>query len=318
MEKRTLGTSGLEIAPLVFGGNVLGWTADEAASFDLLDRFLEAGFNAIDTADMYSSWVPGHAGGESESVIGHWLKSRPGARDRVLVFTKTGMPLPNRGQGLRAERIVSAVEESLKRLRTDHIDLFFSHQADTATPIEETLGAYEKLIQAGKIRAIGASNYDAAQLREALDVAERNGLPRYEVLQPEYSLARRNLFEGPVMDLVTERGLGVVSYFSLASGFLTGKYHSEADLEGRPRAGMVKQYMTSQGLAVLDALEEVAAAHGVQPAAVALAWLMAQPAVTAPIASATRASHVDTFIQAAELRLSGDELARLDVASRPQ
>jgi aryl-alcohol dehydrogenase-like predicted oxidoreductase len=318
MDKRTLGNSGLEIAPLVFGGNVFGWTADEARSFAVLDRFVEAGFNAVDTADVYSSWVPGHAGGESESVIGHWLKARPGLRDRVLIFTKTGMPLANRGQGLRAERIVAAVEESLKRLRTDYIDLFFSHQVDTSTPIEETLGAYDNLMQAGKIRAIGASNYDAGQLRDALDAAQVAGLPRYEVVQPEYSLVRRAAFEGPMRDLAMERGLGVVSYFSLASGFLTGKYHSAADLEGRARGGIVQQYMTADGLTALDALEDVAEAHAVPPAAVALAWLMAQPGVTAPIASATSLGQTDTFAQAAELRLSTDDLARLDAASTPQ
>jgi aryl-alcohol dehydrogenase-like predicted oxidoreductase len=318
MEKRRLGNSGLEIAPLVFGGNVFGWTADEARSFELLDRFVEAGFNAVDTADVYSSWVPGHAGGESETVIGHWLKARPALRDRVLIFTKTGMPLPNRGEGLRAARIVSAVEESLKRLRTDYIDLFFSHQVDTSTPIEETLGAYEKLMAAGKIRAIGASNYDAGQLRDALDAATAAGLPRYEAVQPEYSLVRRAGFEGPMRDLAVARGLGVVGYFSLASGFLTGKYHSAADLDGRARSGIVQQYMTPQGLAVLDVLEAVAEAHAVAPAAVALAWLMAQPGVTAPIASATSLQQMDTLAKAAELRLSADDLARLDTASKPQ
>jgi len=318
MEKRKLGNSGLETAPLVLGGNVFGWTADEARSFALLDRFVEAGFNAVDTADMYSAWVPGHAGGESESVIGHWLKARPALRDKVLIFTKTGMPLPNRGQGLRAERIVTAVEESLKRLRTDYIDLFFSHQVDAATPIGETLGAYDKLMAAGKIRAIAASNYDAGQLRDALDAAQAAGLPRYEVVQPEYSLVRRAAFEGPMRDLAVERGLGVVSYFSLASGFLTGKYHSAADLEGRARGGIVQQYMTPQGLAVLEVLEDVAAAHAVPPAAVALAWLMAQKGVTAPIASATSLEQMETLVKAADVRLTADDLARLDAASKPQ
>lgn len=315
MQKRELGNSGLEIAPLVFGGNVLGWTAEEARSFALLDQFLDAGFNAIDTADVYSAWVPGHKGGESETVIGKWLGANPARRDEVILCTKTGMGMGDMGGGLAKDRIVAAVDASLKRMQTDYIDLFFSHRADPDTPIEETLSAYDGLIKAGKIRAIGASNYDAAQLAQALDAAEAEGLPRYEVLQPEYSLVRRHTFEGPLKDLCMARGLGVVTYFSLASGFLTGKYRSKADLEGKARGGMVGQYMDERGLEVLKALDAVAARHDVPQASVALAWLMAMPGVTAPIASATSADQLATLAKAADIALTEEDMAALDTAS---
>jgi aryl-alcohol dehydrogenase-like predicted oxidoreductase len=313
MQKRPLGGTGIDIAPLVFGGNVLGWTVDEPAAFKLLDGFIDHGFDAIDTADVYSSWTPGNSGGESETIIGNWLKARPGMRDKVAIFTKVGseMGAPER-KGLSERWILEAVEASLARLGIERIDLYFSHWPDASVPHEETLGAYRKLIDAGKVRAIGASNLDAAQLGAALDAARTSGLPRYEVLQPEYNLFSRSSFEGPLQELCVAEGLGVVTYFSLASGFLTGKYRSEADFGKSQRGGGMKDYMNERGFAILGALDEVAQAHQAHPSEIALAWLMARPGVTAPIASATSLAQIENFARAAEILLTGEEMARLD------
>ncbi len=318
MEKRALGQTGLSIAPLVFGGNVFGWTIDEATSFAVLDAFVDHGFNAIDTADVYSSWAPGNKGGESETIIGKWLKARPGLRDKVVIFTKVGSDLGFPGQkGLSERWIAQAVEGSLSRLGVDAIDLYFSHWPDASTPYAETLGAYEKLLKAGKIKAVGASNLDAAQLAEALKVSSDTGLPRYQALQPEYNLYDRDGFDGPLRDLCIAEGLGVVTYYSLASGFLSGKYRSHDDLGKSPRGEDAAKYLTRRGEAILAALDDIGAAHSASPAEVALAWLMAREGVTAPIASATRIAHVESFARAAALRLGSADIAALDAASAP-
>ncbi|MBS0465849.1 MAG: aldo/keto reductase [Proteobacteria bacterium] len=314
---RTIGHTGITLAPLVFGGNVLGWTADQPTSFALLDRLLDAGLTTIDTADMYSSWAPGHVGGESEAVIGAWLQSR-GVRDRVQLMTKVGLDMGAAGKGLSAAYIERAVEASLKRLRTDRIDVYFSHQFDASVPQAETLAAYDRLIKAGKVRAIGASNFSARQLREALDTAAAQGLPRYQVLQPHYNLIDRAGFDGPLRDLAMAEGMAVVTYFSLASGFLTGKYRSADDLKGSARGDWVKGYLNPRGLRILDALDAVAARHAAQPGEVALAWLMARPGVTAPIASATKLDQLEGLIRATRLALSADDIAALGNASAEQ
>jgi aryl-alcohol dehydrogenase-like predicted oxidoreductase len=305
MQKRKLGKSGLEIAPLILGGNVFGWTADKQTSFAVLDAFLDVGFNAVDTADVYSSWVPGHQGGESETVIGEWVKAR-GNRDRVVLITKVGY-----SKGLKASYILSAVEDSLRRLKTDHIDLYFSHKADPSTPVEETLEAHQKLIDAGKVRAAGASNYDAAGLKEALDKASGRRA-RYTVLQPHYNLLVRDQYEGPLEDLCVKEGLGVIPYFALASGFLTGKYRTEADLGKSARGGGMKKNLNKRGLDILTGLDRVAAAHGATPAQVALAWLMARPSITAPIASATSVAQLKELLPSAELKLTTEDMKALD------
>jgi aryl-alcohol dehydrogenase-like predicted oxidoreductase len=315
MEKRQLGRTGLEVAPLCFGGNVFGWTADEATSHRLLDAFVDAGFNFIDTADSYSTWAPGNRGGESETIIGTWMKSR-GNRDRVVIATKVGSEMGPGKKGLRPGYIRQAVEDSLRRLQTDRIDLYQSHWDDPETPFEDTLGAYKDLIDQGKVRAIGASNLSAARLREALAVSERTGLPRYETLQPEYNLFDRDGFEGELQSVCVENGLGVITYFSLAKGFLSGKYRSAEDAGKSARGeGIVSKYLTPRGFAILDALDAVAERHGSTPAQVALAWLMARAPVTAPIASATRVEQVQDMAAAARLRLDPDSFARLDAAS---
>ncbi|WP_085787185.1 aldo/keto reductase [Ketogulonicigenium robustum] len=323
MQQRKLGSSGLTTAPLVLGGNVFGWTIDAPTSFDVLDAFVDHGFNAIDTADVYSAWVPGNKGGESETIIGKWLKARPGMREKVTLFTKVGSQMgpadavpPHKG--LSARWITTAVEDSLKRLGIETIDLYFSHWPDPDTPYEETLRAYEGLLQAGKVRAIGASNLDADQLGESLRVAKAHGLPSYQVLQPGYNLYDRTPFEGALADLCQSEGIGVVVYYALASGFLSGKYRSEADLDKSKRGGGVKKYLTPRGLRILDALDAVASAHGASSAEIALAWLMAQPAVTAPIASATSTAQIASFARAAALTLTADQLAALGDASRPE
>ncbi|MES0000364.1 aldo/keto reductase [Mesorhizobium sp. M0051] len=314
MQKRRLGRTDLSIAPLVLGGNVFGWTADEKTSFDLLDRFIGAGLNAVDTADAYSRWVPGHKGGESETIIGKWMKDR-GNRDKVIVVTKVGSDMGQGHKDLSAAYIEKAVDASLKRLQTDTIDLYLSHWPDPTTPYEETLGAYEKLLAKGKIRYAGCSNLDAAQLRAALDVASLRGLPRYEVLQPEYNLYDRSSFDGPLRDLCVAEDIGVITYFSLAKGFLSGKYRSEADLGQSPRGGGVKDYLNARGYRILAALDAVSARHSAKQAEVALAWVIARPGVTAPIASATRPDQMDSLIKAASLKLSADDMAELDKAS---
>lgn len=313
MTKKTLGNSGLKISPLVFGGNVFGWTADKKRSFELLDRFVEAGLETIDSADMYSTWIPGNSGGESETIIGEWMASR-GNRDRVVLITKVGMEVPD-GKGLSAAWIERAVEDSLRRLQTDHIDLYFSHIFDETVPVEETLQAHERLIKAGKVRAIGASNHSAEQLASALQVAQANGLPRYEVLQPQYNLYDRAGYDGGLRDLAMTEGLGVLTYYSLASGFLTGKYRSRDDLQKSPRGGGIEAYLDARGLRILAALDEVAKSRDAALAEVALAWLIARPGVTAPIASATSLEQLESIIRSTCLTLSATDIARLDQAS---
>ncbi|WP_436874606.1 aldo/keto reductase [Kosakonia sacchari] len=315
MALRSLGSTGLQIPTLVFGGNVFGWTVDEKQSFSLLDALLERGFTAIDTADVYSRWAPGNKGGESETIIGNWLAAHPGTRDKVTLFTKVGADMGEAGKkGLSARWITQAVEDSLRRLQTDYIDLYFSHWPDSETAYDETLGAYEKLLKAGKIRAIGASNLNAEQLSESLKVADANGLPRYQVLQPEYNLYDRSSFEGALQDLTIRENIGVVTYYSLASGFLSGKYRSEKDLSQSQRGQGIAKYLNPRGFAIVEALESVAASHNVKPAEVALAWLIQQPGVTAPIASATKLAHIDSFVTAVSLNLSTDEIAALNKA----
>lgn len=314
LQKRRLGRTSLEIAPLVFGGNVFGWTADEKTSFDLLDRFADAGFNAIDTADVYSRWAPGNSGGESETIIGKWMKAR-GNRDRIVVVTKVGSDMGQGKRDLSAAYIMRAVEASLKRLQSDFIDLYLSHWPDETTPYEETLGAYRKLIEQGKVRHVGASNLDAGQLGAALKVAKEKELPRYDVLQPEYNLYGRAAFDGPLRDLCMAEDIGVINYYGLASGFLSGKYRSEADLGKSARGEAVKKYLNPRGMRILAALDGVSARHGARPAEVALAWIIARPGVTAPIASATSLEQVDSLIRAAELKLDATDIAQLDEAS---
>ncbi|MER2635805.1 MAG: aldo/keto reductase, partial [Rhizobiaceae bacterium] len=281
MQKRTLGGTDLAIAPLLLGGNVFGWTADEQTSFAILDRFVEGGLNAVDTANAYSRWVPGHQGGESEAIIGKWMKAR-GNRDRIVLITKVGSDMGQGRKDLSAAHIEQAVEDSLRRLRTDVIDLYLSHWPDPTVPHEETLGAYQRLIEKGKIRWCGASNFDAAQLRDALDVARAKGLPRYEVLQPGYNLYDRSEFDGPLRDLCMAENVGVITYYGLAKGFLSGKYRSEADLGKSPRGGGIRDYLNPRGMRILAALDGVAQRHAARPAEVALAWQVARPGVTAP------------------------------------
>ncbi|MEX1082091.1 MAG: aldo/keto reductase [Halofilum sp. (in: g-proteobacteria)] len=307
MERRLLGRSGLSIAPLVFGGNVFGWTADEPTSFDLLDRFVERGFNAIDSADVYSSFVPGNTGGESETVIGNWLKRR-GRRDDVVIMTKVGM-LEGR-EGLSTANIETAVEESLRRLQTDYLDVYFAHLDDANTPLEETLTAFARLVEAGKVRVLGASNYEPERVDAALVTATDRQLPRYEVLQPGYNLYDRT-FERGLAALATERELGVTCYFGLASGFLTGKYRSIDDVVGTSRASLLEQYFDERGQRILAELRETAEELSVSPAQVALAWLMGRPGVTAAIASATRLAQLDDIMGAAELELPAEAMERL-------
>ena len=316
MQLRRLGRTDLSIAPLVLGGNVFGWTADKKTSFAVMDRFAAAGMTAIDTADAYSAWAPGNKGGESETIIGEWMKAR-GDRGRIIVVTKVGSPMGKGKEGLSARYIEEAVEASLKRLETDVIDLYLSHWPDMATPIEETLGAYQRLIEKGKIRWCGASNLNVSLLEAALAAAKAAGLPRYEVLQPEYNLADRAEFESGLAELCQREEIGVITYFSLAKGFLSGKYRTEADLAKSPRGGGVKAYLNPRGFRILDALEAVAARHKAKPAEIALAWVMARPGVTAPIASATSVEQVDSLVRATELTLSDNDMAALNEASAP-
>lgn len=313
MKRRRLGNSDLEIAPLAFGGNVFGWTVDERTSFELLDAFLGAGFNLIDTADMYSAWAPGNTGGESETIIGKWLKAT-GRRDEVIIATKVGMEM--RGEkGLSKLYILRSAEESLRRLQTDYIDLYQSHRDDPSTPIDETLEAYGELIRQGKVRVIGASNYSADRLRESLLASEQRGLPGYESLQPLYNLYDRAAFEAELEPLCVEKNVGVISYYSLASGFLSGKYRSEGDLGKSARGGGIKKYLDERGLRILAALDEVSDRQGTTPARVALAWLIARPSVTAPIASATSLEQLNDLIEATKLELDEASLRLLDEAS---
>ena len=316
MQLRRLGRTDLNIAPLVLGGNVFGWTADKKTSFAVLDRFAAAGLNAIDTADVYSAWAPGNHGGESETIIGEWMKAR-GNRGRMIVVTKVGSPMGKGKEGLSARYIEEAVEASLKRLETDVIDLYLSHWPDMATPIDETLGAYQRLIEKGKIRWCGASNLNVSLLEAALAAAKAKGLPRYEVLQPEYNLADRHEFETGLADLCEREEIGVITYFSLAKGFLSGKYRTEADLAKSPRGGGVKAYLNPRGFASWMRSKRSRRAHKAKPAEVALAWVMARPGVTAPIASATSVEQVDSLVRATEVTLSDDDMAALNEASAP-
>lgn len=313
MIKRALGHSGIEVGPLAFGGNVFGWTADEATSFVLLDRFLEAGLTLIDTADVYSRWIPGHVGGESETIIGKWLASRKN-RDKVVIASKVGHEMGPGEKGLSPDYIRRAVDRSLARLKTDYIDLYQSHMDDAEVPLADTLGTYQELIKAGKVRAIGASNYTAERLAEALKVSAEHGLPRYETLQPWYNLYDRADFEKGLGALCRAENVAVIPYFSLASGFLTGKYRTEADLEGRARAYRAKTMMNERGFRILAALDEVSAGIGATPAQVSLAWLVAK-GVAAPIASATNPAQLDELIKSTSLTLTPDAVARLDTAS---
>jgi aryl-alcohol dehydrogenase-like predicted oxidoreductase len=315
VKRRALGRSGFEVAPLAFGGNVFGWTVNEATAFLLLDCFVDHGFNLVDTADVYSKWAPGNQGGESESIIGRWIAQGGGRRDRIVLATKVGMEMPGGKKGLAKQYIVSAAEDSLRRLRTDHIDLYQSHNEDPETPIEETLEAYAQLIRDGKVRAIGASNYGAESLAKALDTSERAGLPRYETLQPHYNLYTRADFEAKLQPLCVAEQIGVIAYWALASGFLTGKYRSEADLAQGLRGAGVKKYLNERGFRILAALDQVAKSKHSKPSQVALAWLMARPAVTAPIASATTIAQLRELMAAADLVLDPESMALLDRAS---
>jgi aryl-alcohol dehydrogenase-like predicted oxidoreductase len=315
MQLRPLGRSGLQVAPLAFGGNVFGWTADERTSFALLDAFVDAGFNLVDTADVYSRWVPGHQGGESEAVIGRWLKAS-GKRSRIVLATKVGMDLGEGRVGLAPRRIREAVDASLARLQTDHIDLYQAHKDDPDTPLEDTLGAFADLMREGKVRAIGASNYSAPRLAEALATSTRLGLPRYETLQPLYNLMERPAFEAELEPLCAREGLGVINYYGLASGFLTGKYRSPADLSKSARGAGAAKYLNERGLRVLAALDAAAEALGATPAQVALAWQMARPSITAPIASATSPAQFAELAPAAALALDSATLEAITRASR--
>lgn len=312
MQQRSLGKSSLSVAPLAFGGNVFGWSADKKRSFELLDAFVDAGFNLIDTADVYSAWVPGNHGGDSETIIGKWL-AKSGKRDKIVIATKVAKW--DRQPGLSPINITQAVDGSLKRLQTDHIDLYQAHEDDASVPLEETLDAFGRLISAGKIRVIGASNYNADRLAEALKVSAENNLPRYETLQPEYNLIDRAGYEKELEPLIRKENIGVISYYSLASGFLSGKYRSESDLaKSSARGGTVKKYLNSRGNGILAALDEVSAAHGAKPSQVALAWLMARPGITAPIASATSVEQLHELVGAAKIALTDQDIARLDAA----
>jgi len=317
MEKRELGRSGISIAPLMLGGNVFGWTADEATSFAILDAFVAGGFDAIDTADVYSRWIPGHTGGESETVLGAWLKAR-GNRDKVVIATKLGMDMGGDSKGLSAAYMVQAVEASLKRLQSDYIDLYQSHRDDDTTPLDETLEAYSRLIKAGKVRAIGASNYSAERLAAALKASKDAGIPRYETLQPLYNLSDRAGFEGPLQDLCVNEYIAVIPFYGLASGFLTGKYRTEADFGKSPRGRGMAKYLNDRGLRILGALDAVSANHSATQAQVALAWLAAQPSIGAPIASATSVAQLEDIMGAARLTLRADDLKALDAASAPE
>ena len=314
MEKRILGNTDLQVAPLALGSNVFGWTIDEKTSFEILDAFAEAGFNFIDTADIYSNWKPGNQGGESETIIGNWLKQR-GNRDQVIIATKVGGDMGLGKKCLARNYILKAVDASLKRLQTDYIDLYQSHYDDPETPQEETLETYAELIKAGKVRAIGASNFTPARLSEALKTSSNLNLPRYQTLQPEYNLYTREAFEKELQPLCRENNIGVIPYYGLASGFLTGKYRSEADLGKSPRGGGITKYLNERGFRILKALDEVSAELNANPAQVSLAWLMHQPTIAAPIASATSLKQLADLVKAAELKLTSATLEKLNRAS---
>ena len=314
MEKRELGKSGIKVAPFCFGGNVFGWTTDERTSFTILDAFVDAGLDFIDTADVYSAWAHNGEGGQSETIIGNWLQ-KSGKRKDVVIATKVGKDMGNGKKGLSAKYIAQAAEASLKRLKTDYIDLYQSHDDDQDTPLEETMGAYEKLIKEGKVRAIGASNYTADRLREAIQTSNDKSLNAYQTLQPEYNLYQREDYEKNLEPFCVENNIGVITYFSLASGFLTGKYRSENDLNKSKRGGGISKYLNQRGFSILKGLDEVAKEYDANPAAVSLAWLIARPGITAPIASATSVTQLQEIIKAVDLNLSKEAIAILDKAS---
>lgn len=316
MQYRRLGRSTLETAPLIFGGNVFGWTLDEKASFDMIDAWLDAGFNMIDTADVYSKWVDGHGGGESETLLGRYFAAR-GKRHRIVLASKVGMAMPGAGEGLTRAWITQAVEDSLKRLQTDYLDLYFAHEDDDSTPLDETVAAFERLVSDGKVRVLGASNYGGGRLTQALSASADRDAPRYEVLQPHYNLYDRADYEQDLAPVCAEQALGVTPYFSLASGFLTGKYRHREDAEGAARQPFVERYFDDRGMRILEALDAVAKQLDSTPAAVSLAWLIAQPTVTAPIVSATSTGQFESLIQATELQLDDEAQAMLDEASKP-
>lgn len=313
MQHRALGHSGLSFAPIVFGGNVFGWTVDEATSLSILDAFVERGFACIDTADVYSTWVPGHQGGESERMIGTWLQ-RGGAREKIIIATKVGMPMPD-GKGLSKAHILASAEASLKRLNTDYIDLYQAHIDDPRTPLDETLEAFAELVAAGKVRAIGASNYTAPRLAEALAAGKARDLPCFVSLQPNYSLVNRALYEGALQQLCIAENIGVISYYALAAGFLTGKYRHASDIEGKARAGMIAHFFDPRGLDILAEMDTIAARHHASVAQIAIAWVLAQPGITAPIVSATSLAQLDEILSAVEITLDAKALDRLDKAS---
>ena len=314
MQKRKLGHSELEVSPLCLGGNVFGWTADEKTSFKLLDAFVDGGGDFIDTADVYSVWIPGHHGGESETIIGKWFK-QSGKRNKVILATKVGMQMTPEKQGLSKQYIRNEVEESLKRLQTDRIDLYQSHKDDLRTPLEETLEAYSGLVKAGKVRVIGASNYSGARLQSALKISEQYGYPRYETLQPEYNLYARHAFEEDLQPICEKNGVSVIPYYSLASGFLTGKYRSEADLSNKARGGKVKHYLNERGFRILATLDEVAREYNSTPAKVSLAWLNSRSTIAAPIASATNLDQLKELLDGASLGLDQSAINLLNEAS---
>ncbi len=315
MQHRPLGRSGFNVAPLAMGCNVFDWTADKTTSHHMLDAFVDAGFNLIDTADIYSTWVTGHQGGESETVIGEWLAQVPSRRERIVLATKVGMAMSPTNTGLSRRWIMQAVDDSLRRLKTDHIDLYQAHQDDPKTPIEETLRAFDDLVRAGKVRAIGASQFTAERLAASLALSDQHGLVRYTTLQPHYNLMERPAFEATLEPLCVREGLGVINFFGLARGFLTGKYRSAADLSQSPRGEGVKAYLNAKGFAVLAALDTVSKALGATPAQVALAWQMARPSITAPIASATSVAQLQELMRAAQLKLDAQSIALLNAAS---
>ncbi|MFT3933821.1 MAG: aldo/keto reductase [Chitinophagaceae bacterium] len=314
MNKKQLGKTGLQIAPLVLGGNVFGWTIDEPTSFEVLDGFVGAGFNLIDTANSYSTWAPGNKGGESEAIIGNWVKKRNNRND-VLIATKVGSDMGNGNKGVAKKYILQAADESLRRLQTDYIDLYQTHFDDEATPVEETLEAYDILVKAGKVRWIGTSNMTPERLQQSLKAADKNSLPLYQSLQPEYNLYAREKFETLYEKICLENNIGVISYYSLASGFLTGKYRSEKDFAKSARGGGMQKYLNPRGFAILDALDTAAAKYKTNAAAIAIAWLIAKPSITAPIASATSVQQLGELAKAASIVLTAEDMALLDKAS---
>lgn len=314
MQTRTLGSSGISIVPLMLGGNVFGWTIDDNASFAVLDAFVDHGLNFIDTANVYSVWGPGHKGGESETILGQWFK-RSGKRDEIILATKVGMKMGDGSKGLAKKCILEAVEDSLTRLQTDYIDIYQSHEDDLGTPLDETLEAYQQLIRQGKIRLIGASNYKAPRLIEAMEVSKQRSLPAYQTLQPEYNLHSRKDFETNLAPVAAKYHLGVVTYFSLASGFLTGKYKTKEDSRGANRESRVARYFDARGEKILNALAKVSEQTGAQQATIALAWLLAQPTILAPIASATSTTQLAALAAAVDLKLTQAQLEELTQAS---